>query len=302
MLSTRMFLGDEPAKRQLVAAQRALGLLQPAHADLVEVVLAGCRDDDLHEQGLGAEGAVHGAVQRKSVARGGQLQPLELLRIAYELLLLRRSLRQRLEEVTGHRRGTACSTSLLRGVLRARALLRPLQRGVGQQGPHELAHDVPHLALGLLPLLPRLLLCGVAALSQAGAVLGKVCVQKACEDALRAGHTCSQSNILHGPVRRLGRLGPADGALRDPVLAGLECDRPQHEALPAETVAARQLDGVRDRVKADGALLRLQVGLRPRRPRGAGLGRELGEHEHVAQRLDGRVQLREVRAAEEALP
>mmetsp|Transcript_32656 Transcript_32656/g.74345 ORF Transcript_32656/g.74345 Transcript_32656/m.74345 type:complete len:510 (+) Transcript_32656:226-1755(+) len=306
-LRARVVFGDEPIEGKLRGAERALGLLQAADADAVEVVLARGRHHRLHQQRLRAQGAVHGAVQRERIACGGQLQPLQLLRRAQLLLLLQPLLRglarQGVEKVGGRCAAAAATTAGLLVITKKGALARPWQGGICHQRPHELADDIAHLALGLLALLTESLLGGVLGVGLAKSLLREVSVQEAREQTLRARDADTATGVAVANSRGLlwHRLGSADGALRHPVLPRLEGDRPQDEALPAEAMVAGEFDHVGDGVQADRALLRLLLLLQLRPLRGAVQGHQLGQDEHVPQRLHGRVQLREVRAAEEAL-
>mmetsp|Transcript_68280 Transcript_68280/g.191298 ORF Transcript_68280/g.191298 Transcript_68280/m.191298 type:complete len:525 (-) Transcript_68280:202-1776(-) len=282
----RVLRREKPAEWQARVADRALRHLHPVDTDLVKVVLARRRHHRLHEQRLRAERAVRRAVDREGVACRGQLQPLQLLRGAdLHLLLALAPVRQRLEKVP--RRGAAAGGP--------RPLQAPQALAVRQKRPHELADHVAHLPLVVLPLLARLLLLVARDAGAPTAFLGEVGVQEPRQES---------SGAWNADVVVVVRLGvgraPANGALRDAVLAGLVRDGPEDEALPTEPVAAIELHHVGERVQADGALLRwLRVGQTTRL---MSAEVQLAIDEHLAQGLDGRMQLREVRAAEEGLP
>mmetsp|Transcript_10654 Transcript_10654/g.27443 ORF Transcript_10654/g.27443 Transcript_10654/m.27443 type:complete len:282 (+) Transcript_10654:404-1249(+) len=233
---------QEPGEGQRALAQRALRQVNADDTDAVEVVLAWRGGDCLHQQRLPAEGADGRAVEGQGVVAGCQLQPLQLLRVAYEVLVRPLLLhRQRLEEVAA---AAALRTDC------ALPLRRRLPRRVPMQRLDELAHHVAHLELRGLAREVRLELRLAAGSSSR---LGEVRVQEAREGALRGGHADA---LRH--VRGRGLLS-TDGALRDPVLTRLVCDGSQHEALPAEAVTARELHHVGDRLEADGALVRLTL-------------------------------------------
>mmetsp|Transcript_41622 Transcript_41622/g.88721 ORF Transcript_41622/g.88721 Transcript_41622/m.88721 type:complete len:281 (+) Transcript_41622:656-1498(+) len=272
VLHTGVVARQEPGEREGARAERALRQLHPVDADAVEVVLAGCRHHCLHEERLRTEGAVHGGVQCERISSGGQLQPLQLLCRADELLVLSRNLWQRLEEVVR-----------LLGLRRGRSARAALPAGVCEESLDKLTHDIAHLSLGLFSLLLGLPLCLVNGLLL---LLWEVGVQEAREDPLGTGY--AHARIVGVHVAKLrhcgGRSFPtADRTLRNPVFARLVCNGAEHKALPTETVVARELNHVGDGIEADGALLRflLKLKLWPGGPLSS--RRQLFEHKHVAQ-------------------
>mmetsp|Transcript_121041 Transcript_121041/g.328469 ORF Transcript_121041/g.328469 Transcript_121041/m.328469 type:complete len:380 (+) Transcript_121041:515-1654(+) len=303
VLGAGVVAGQEPREGQRGGAQRALWGLQPAHAVLVELVLAGGRHRRVHHQRLGAQEAVHRAVQGERVAGGRQLEPVQLLGLVQgRPLRAGGPLRQCREEVAGalaRRRSRRGGLLVARG--RRRWLWRLLDgRAPLQQRLHQLAHHVAHVLLVAVVALelPQLLL-----------LRGEIRVQEPRELALRparpdAGVRCRALAVGLQVLQRLRGVLAADGTLGDAVLPRLMRDGAQHEALPAEAVATRKLHHVLERTQADGALLPVQL-LGEAALATAARGRNLGAlrpDERVAQRLDRCVQLCEVRAAEEGLP
>jgi len=64
-LRTGMISGKEPVEGQLGVAEWALGFLQPPNANFVKMVFAGSCDHNLHQQWVGANRAVHRAIERE---------------------------------------------------------------------------------------------------------------------------------------------------------------------------------------------------------------------------------------------